>query len=1122
MSLRSLVTLAALLFASAFFLRAQVPPLSPQADRTNSSAATPPASTQSADDLPLGVQQKLTDLQTQLAVASRAKNSHDQINTLCQIGHLYEVLSDYPKALDAFHQALDLAGATNGDQQTAVLNGIADILILQGKYDQATDTFQQALNLASKSSDFAGKATALVGLGTTCFKLGAYPKALDAFLQALPIWRQLHDLDREAITLLRLGLVTDHVSGPQKALDYFNQALPIFHQAGDRTNEAADLNDIGNLDSAMGQIPQAIAAFDQALVIDRSLGDAVDAALCLNNIGIAYKRQGESQKALDYYNQALTTFHRAGDRSDEAGILMRIGNVYQQIGDPHKAIDLLTQALAMMREMGEVNDQARALYNIGGVYNGIGEPREAIESYTRAAALYRQVGDPHGEAYSLSGIGLLYGRLGDSQKSLDSWSQALPIYRQMNDPAGTADALTNIGMAWDDLGQFQKALDYYNQALPIYRQVGDRNGEASALNNAGEAWRSLNDRGKALDFFRQSLAITRQTGERDDEAHSLSNIAWVEFSLGDRQQALADYAQALTIAVQVSDPLLQAVVLYHLMTVHAASQPTLAVFFGKQAVNLLQQVRRNIPESDKEMERNFLVSSDSYYRDLAQLLIDQGRLPEAQQVLDLLKTQEYSDYIRGDPPNLTGSVSLTPAELKAQQEYQASTAMLVSASEQWAQLGKVASRTPEQEQHFQQLSDSLAKANQALNDYYARLYKLFGQGTDANKQIADVKGSAAALRDQIARTPHAVALYTIITSDRYSVLVITADAIVAREFPIAQKDLNQKVAALQQALRNPHADPRPLAQDLYQILIGPIQADLDQAHARTLVWSLDGVLRYIPMAALYDGSHYLVEKYSLVSITPASIAYLADKPHMDSVKATAMGISRQYEEDLQPLPAVVGELDDIVRDPRVEGAHGVLPGSILLDGQFTEKAMERQLDGAHPIVHIASHFVFRPGDDSNSWLLLAGRDTDTSGYHLTVADFRDNPNLRLDDTALLTLSACETGVGGNAGNGREVDGLAMTAQLKGAQAVLSSLWEVNDASTGKLMADFYKRWAGGGGKVTKVEALRQAQLDMLRGATGKAGAIGRGVHAVDDGTQAPVGFAHPYYWAPFVLVGNWK
>jgi CHAT domain-containing protein len=228
-----------------------------------------------------------------------------------------------------------------------------------------------------------------------------------------------------------------------------------------------------------------------------------------------------------------------------------------------------------------------------------------------------------------------------------------------------------------------------------------------------------------------------------------------------------------------------------------------------------------------------------------------------------------------------------------------------------------------------------------------------------------------------------------------------------------------------------------------------------------------------------------------------------------------MGISRKYEDGLNSLPSVEGELNDVVNDPKVKLANGVLAGTILLNGQFTETAMENQLGGQHSVVHIASHFVFKPGDDSQSYLLLAGKDKDSQGFHLTVADFRDDQKLALDDTDLLTLSACETGMGGNASNGREVDGLGTTAQLKGARAVISSLWEVDDNSTGDLMADFYKRWADGGGNVMKVEALRLAQLDLL---TGK-------VAPKPDYTgkpNAPTSYAHPYYWAPFVLMGNWK
>jgi CHAT domain-containing protein len=113
---------------------------------------------------------------------------------------------------------------------------------------------------------------------------------------------------------------------------------------------------------------------------------------------------------------------------------------------------------------------------------------------------------------------------------------------------------------------------------------------------------------------------------------------------------------------------------------------------------------------------------------------------------------------------------------------------------------------------------------------------------------------------------------------------------------------------------------------------------------------------------------------------------------------------------------------------------------------------------------------------------------------------------------------------GNAGNGREVDGLGTTAQLKGAKAVISSLWSVNDTSTGELMGDFYKRWSDGAGKVTKAEALRKAQLDLLLGQVKpKAGRTGRGLAAEDaSAPDVPSGYAHPYYWAPFVLMGNWR
>ncbi|MGB0037204.1 MAG: CHAT domain-containing protein, partial [Candidatus Acidiferrales bacterium] len=167
------------------------------------------------------------------------------------------------------------------------------------------------------------------------------------------------------------------------------------------------------------------------------------------------------------------------------------------------------------------------------------------------------------------------------------------------------------------------------------------------------------------------------------------------------------------------------------------------------------------------------------------------------------------------------------------------------------------------------------------------------------------------------------------------------------------------------------------------------------------------------------------------------------------------------------------------------------------------------------LVHIASHFDFAAGNETDSFLLLGGKDA--QGERLTLAELRKDPAFNFEDTQLLTLSACNTAVSGAEGDGREVDGLGMLAQQKGARAVVASLWGVYDPSTGLLMQEFYKRWPNQP-DMSKAEALRQSQLALLRAkpvapnSTDSAGKV----------ASAHSSYAHPYYWAPFILIGNWR
>ncbi|MDR3774529.1 MAG: CHAT domain-containing protein, partial [Terracidiphilus sp.] len=335
------------------------------------------------------------------------------------------------------------------------------------------------------------------------------------------------------------------------------------------------------------------------------------------------------------------------------------------------------------------------------------------------------------------------------------------------------------------------------------------------------------------------------------------------------------------------------------------------------------------------------------------------------------------------------------------------------------------------------------------------------------------------------------------------------------------------------ALRN--SDPRPQLAQLYAMIVAPLEEELKALETPpgtgdrvpTLLWSLDDVLRYLPMGALYDGHHYMVERFNNVLFTPESYGHMADSPLTDGSKPSvlAMGLSKSYG-GLPPLPGVMPELDAVVHDPAVPESHGPMEGKLLPNEQFTLAALKAELGAgkSFSVVHIASHFVVDAGNGEEPFLMLGGEDSaDAKGYEWNLSDLENSP-VAFRGTRLLTLSACSTAKDYTSRNGLEMDSLGMVAQQKDAEAVLATLWDVNDASTSRLMSDFYSRWVKHPGD-GKAEALRQAQIAFLHGSSASPGAeSNRGFQVEPEPTSAAhdAGYSHPFYWAPFVLIGNFQ
>ena len=847
----------------------------------------------------------------------------------------------------------------------------------------------------------------------------------------------------------------------QQAIRKWEQALPFWQKMGNKEQEALLNLSLGRLYSDLGFKAKALAYYNQALTLYQALKDREGEATTLNNIGHVYSALGEKQKALDYYQQALPLSRAVGDRAGEAITLNNIGVVYDDLGEKQKALDFYQQALPLRLAVGDRAGEATTLNNIGGVYDALGEKQKALDYYQQSLPLSRAVGDRTGEARTLNNISSVYDDLGEKQKALDYLQQSLPLSQAVGDRSQEATTLNNIGRVYDALGEKQKALDYYQQALPLFRALAYRFGEAATLNNIGLVYSDLGEKQKALDYYQQALTLSRAVGNRSGEATTLNNIA----ALLQKQK-----------------------------------QPQLAIIFYKQSVNVYETLRGDIKGLSKELQQTYTESVAYTYRNLSDLLLEQDRILEAQRVLDLLKVQELDDYlqtVRGNN-NTEKGIAKLPPEQKIDAGIESVLAKAVNIGQEISQLqerrklnGKL---TPSEEKQLAQLWEQQEKIVENFNKFIespevlALIDQLKPQTRSAD--LLNRLGDLGSLPDNLKKLDqNAVLLYPLILEDRLEIILTTPDSPpVRRTVKVSKKELNQTISQFRSSLSN-IADSKKPAQKLYEWLINPIENDLKTAQAKTIIYAPDSQLRYIPLAALYDGKQWLIERYRINNITAASLTDFNTKPELKMQILAAAFTQGRYQFKIGEQPFDFSGLRFAGKEIN-QLAKTVAATTKFIDTDFNPQIIP-QMD-SYTIVHWATHAAFVPGTPEQSFVLFG------DGTPVTLKDMKKWQFKNLD---LIVLSGCETGLGGNFGTGIEILGLGYQLQSAGARAVIASLWSVDDGGTQVLMNNFYANLKTG--KYSKAEALQKAQISLI-----------------NSNNQQKKDLSHPYYWSPFILIGN--
>jgi CHAT domain-containing protein/tetratricopeptide (TPR) repeat protein len=934
-------------------------------------------------------------------------------------------------------------------------------------------------------------------------------------------------------SLNTLGNLYRNLGDYEKSEPLLRQALEISKTAlgAAHPHQALTLDNLAMWYWSQGDYVQAESLRQQALASrKKGLGEAhPDYAQSLANLAQFYRNRGDLVKAETLYRQALESRKKAVGDTHYLYIsnLENLAATCQTLGDCAKAEPLYIQVLELGKiATGEEHlNYAAGLSSLAGLYWAQGDFVRAEPLFLRAQEIYKKVlGGDDNLAYAtgLSNLAQIYEHQGDYAKAEPLHLRALEITRKrLGEGTHFAARLNQLALMYTRQGLHEKAEPLLVSALAINkRALGETHPDYStSLNNLACIYQRLRDYEKAAPLFQQALAVSKKTlGEtHPTHARNLHNLALLVHDQGNVEQAEPLLRQAVLVRRQH----LEFTSLHQSERQQIADRAAAEIF-----LNNLLVVTAKLPAS----------TSSTYDA----LLSWKGSVTARQQLARISRTAMAADP---EAKRLFGELEILSREIKLWSLTDADK--LPRGVDRPKKLAELSEQREQIEASLSQRTEAfrMLRASQKLTS--AVLQKLLPEGT--------------------------VLVDFVIYNGQLAAFVVTRNKLQRVELKEI-KPLAEAVQEFRASLKRgqPLKGKNDPARVLREKLLDPLDEHL--TGAKLILIAPDGPLNQLPFAALpgrKQGS-YLLEEVALAMVpvpqmlpellapasgakdSPPSLLVLgdvdfdavpakSDKPVADPGILALGGERSGRNFQWKRLPGTAAEMEMIEKMFRMTSPKGVVTS--LRAAQATEEIVRKKAP-EHDYLHLATHGFFAPrefkklrfevgvlgleqGNERSighhpgllSGLVLAGANRAGEGSGgdgvLTALEVGD---LDLTHVQVAVLSACETGLGETAG-GEGVLGLQRAFQVAGARTVFATLWSIPDEATQVLMARFYDNlWSK---KMGRLEALREAQLWMLREGRTHPG-VQRGVARDEEPNAAQDGRLPPYYWAAFVLSGDWR
>lgn len=856
-----------------------------------------------------------------------------------------------------------------------------------------------------------------------------------------------------------LGYVAYIRGDAAAAAVHFQKSLEHAHRANDRSAVGRAFEGLAAADRQQGDLRRAEERTVEALRLLAAAGDRVWYGLTLGSLGSLHMGRGDYRGARRLYRESLDLARETGNVTGEIYALVNLGVNARHLGRYSEATELLTEALRLSEADDDLTGLAFSHANLGATLAAQGHLPEAVQAFEKGLAMKERLGRIEPIVLELANVGEMYRRLGNHEQAAAQFERALSLARQFDLRPEIARGLHNLGQLTHDRGDARAAIALYEQALAIDRELGNRGGVARDLQTIGQAQLAAGERKAARRAFEQSLAIAEEIEARDAMATSLAMLAQIAASPA---EALALAERAAGIATELGLPEhLWTAQLAHGRALRRAGKLDDARVAIEQAIAVVEELHRGVPGEEAARQQAFARLVEPYH-ELIALLVQRGDAAGALEAAERAKARVLLDVLRNGRPDL-GSV-LTESERAREAELAAAIAELNRAYRDKPPGGA---------------SKALRKARLEYDAFLTSLYA-------AHPQLRSERGEVTPLRAQELGGVGPFVEF-VVTSER---TYIFTNGVRVQTVDVSERELEAEVRRFRELLASRDLLYESAARALYDRLLRGIAPQW--RGKQTLCIVPDGPLWELPFHALQPAAgEFLLDRYA-VHYAP-SLSVLREMAGRSRSAGAARllafgnpvlpgakpGVWRDVP--LAPLPHTEDEIRAIA------SLYGANNSRLRLRAEAREELVKAEA-GGFDILHFATHGILDDQNALHSRLVFSPPAQPREDGLLEAREI-----MRLDLRArLAVLSACET-ARGRVSSGEGLIGMSWALFVAGVPATVVSQWKVDSTSTSELMIAFHRNLRQGR---SNAEALRRAAL----------------------ATRA--NYRHPFYWAPFVVVGR--